>query len=88
MLLAARILKRIGHERTLLLAAFFYALRWGIQWLFPVPAVMVGIQVLHGLSFGLFYVAAVEYVAEASGKKCRRPAKACSTWFFPDWAGL
>ncbi len=88
MLLAARILRRIGHERTLLLAAFFYAMRWGIQWLFPVPAVMVGVQVLHGLSFGLFYVAAVEYVANASGKKMQATGQSIFNMVFSGLGGI
>lgn len=88
MLLAAKILKRIGHERTLLLAALFYALRWGIQWLFPLPAVMVGIQVLHGLSFGLFYVAAVEYVAKASGKKMQATGQSVFNMVFSGLGGI
>lgn len=88
MLLAARILRSIGHERTLLLAAFFYALRWGIQWLFPVAAVMVGIQVLHGLSFGLFYVAAVEYVAQASGKKMQATGQSVFNMVFSGLGGI
>lgn len=88
MLLAARIVRGIGHERTLLLAAFFYALRWGIQWMFPVPAVMVGIQVLHGLSFGLFYVAAVEYVAKASGKEMQATGQSIFTMVFSGLGGI
>ncbi|MNC16151.1 putative 3-phenylpropionic acid transporter [compost metagenome] len=88
MLLAAKILRRIGHERTLLLAAFFYALRWAIQWLFPVPAVMVGIQVLHGLSFGLFYVAAVEYVANAAGRKMQATGQSVFNMVFSGLGGI
>ncbi|MHA7964321.1 MFS transporter [Paenibacillus sp. CAU 1782] len=88
MLLAAKIVKGIGHERTLLLAAFFYALRWGIQWLFPIPSVMVAIQVLHGLSFGLFYVAAVEYVAAASGKEMQATGQSIFTMVFSGLGGI
>ncbi|MBW4084617.1 MFS transporter [Paenibacillus sp. S150] len=88
MLLAARILRRLGHERTLLLAAFFYALRWAIQWLFPVPAVMVGIQVLHGLSFGLFYVAAVEHVANAAGRKMQATGQSVFNMVFSGLGGI
>lgn len=88
MLLAARILKVWGHERTLLLAAFFYALRWAIQWLFPIPMVMVGIQVLHGLSFGLFYVAAVEYVAAAAGKRMQATGQSIFNMVFSGLGGI
>lgn len=88
MLLAAKILKAWGHERTLLLAAFFYALRWAIQWLFPIPMVMVGIQVLHGLSFGLFYVAAVEYVAAAAGKRMQATGQSIFNMVFSGLGGI
>lgn len=88
MLLAATILRRIGYERTLLLAAFFYALRWAIQWLFPIPVVMIGIQVLHGLSFGLFYVAAVEYVANAAGKKMQATGQSVFNMVFSGLGGI
>lgn len=88
MLLAAKILKAWGHERTLLLAAFFYALRWAIQWLFPIPMVMVGIQVLHGLSFGLFYVAAVEYVAAAAGKRMQATGQSIFYMVFSGLGGI
>lgn len=88
MLLAAKILRRIGHEQTLLLAAFFYALRWAIQWIFPIPSVMVGIQVLHGLSFGLFYVAAVEYVANVSGREMQATGQSIFNMVFVGVGGI
>ncbi|WP_438446959.1 MFS transporter [Gorillibacterium sp. sgz5001074] len=88
MLLASRVVNRLGHERTLLLAAVFYALRWAIQWLFPVPAVMMGIQILHGLSFGLFYVAAVEYVAAVSGKRMQATGQSVFYMVFSGMGGI
>lgn len=88
MLLAAKVLRSIGREKTLVLAAFAYALRWAIQWLFPIPSVMVSVQVLHGLSFGLFYVAAVEYVALVSGKEMRATGQSVFNMVFSGLGGI
>lgn len=66
MLLAARVIGRIGRERTMMVAAFVYVLRWGVQALIPLPSVAIAVQALHGLSFGFFYVAAVDYVSEVT----------------------
>lgn len=67
MLFAARVIRKIGRERTMMIAAFAYIVRWGIQAFVPIPAVALGVQLLHGTSFGFFYVAAVDYVAEVTG---------------------
>ncbi|WP_138752056.1 MFS transporter [Paenibacillus sinopodophylli] len=88
MLLAAKVVGRIGREKTLVLAALAYALRWAIQWLFPIPSVMIGIQALHGLSFGLFYVAAVEYVAAASGKQMQATGQSLFNMVFVGLGGI
>lgn len=88
MLLAAKVVKRIGREKTLVAAAAAYALRWAIQWMFPIPSVMIGIQALHGLSFGLFYVAAVEYVAIASGKQMQATGQSLFNMVFVGLGGI
>ncbi|WP_141499820.1 MFS transporter [Paenibacillus luteus] len=88
MLLAAKVVGKIGREKTLVLAAFAYALRWAIQWLYPIPSVMIGIQALHGLSFGLFYVAAVEYVAVASGKQMQATGQSLFNMVFVGLGGI
>lgn len=88
MLLAAKVVAKIGREKTLVLAAFAYALRWAIQWLFPIPPVMIGIQALHGLSFGLFYVAAVEYVAASSGKQMQATGQSLFNMVFVGLGGI
>ncbi|KQO17862.1 MFS transporter [Paenibacillus sp. Leaf72] len=88
MLLAAKIIAKLGRERTLVIAAFAYALRWAVQWLFPYPPVMIGIQALHGLSFGLFYVAAVEYVANVSGKDMQATGQSVFNMVFVGLGGI
>ncbi|WP_338543536.1 MFS transporter [Paenibacillus tundrae] len=88
MLAAAFILRKWGHERTMLLAAGAYMLRWGIQWLWPTPEVMIGIQVLHGLSFGFFYIAAVEYVASVTGREMQATGQSLFNMVFAGLGGI
>lgn len=88
MLIAAVVLKRIGHEKTLMLSAAAYVLRWAVQWLFPYPGVMVGVQVLHGLSFGFFYIAAVEYVAGVTGREMQATGQSVFNMVFVGLSGI
>lgn len=88
MLVAAFILRKWGHERTMLLAAGAYMLRWGIQWLWPTPEVMIGIQVLHGISFGFFYIAAVEYVASFTGREMQATGQSLFNMVFAGLGGI
>ncbi|WFR61558.1 MFS transporter [Paenibacillus amylolyticus] len=88
MLAAAFILRKWGHERTMLFAAGAYMLRWGIQWLWPTPEVMIGVQVLHGLSFGFFYIAAVEYVASVTGREMQATGQSLFNMVFAGLGGI
>ncbi|WFA87428.1 MFS transporter [Paenibacillus amylolyticus] len=88
MLAAAFILRKWGHERTMMLAAGAYMLRWGIQWLWPTPEVMIGVQVLHGLSFGFFYIAAVEYVASVTGREMQATGQSLFNMVFAGLGGI
>ncbi|MGW9527381.1 MFS transporter [Paenibacillus terrae] len=88
MLLASRVIRRIGLERTLLLGAVAYMLRWGVQLAFPDPAVMIAVQVLHGLSFGFFYIAAVEYVSHVTEKDMQATGQSVFNMVFAGLAGI
>lgn len=88
MLYASKIIRKLGRERTLLLGALIYVLRWGIQVAFPTPAVMVGVQVLHGLSFGLFYIAAVEYVSQITLPEMQATGQSVFNIVFSGFAGI
>lgn len=72
----------------MLLAAGAYMLRWGIQWLWPTPEVMIGVQVLHGLSFGFFYIAAVEYVASVTGREMQATGQSLFNMVFAGLGGI
>lgn len=88
MLYASKVIRRLGRERTLLIGALIYVLRWGIQVAFPYPSVMVGVQVLHGLSFGLFYIAAVEYVSQITSSEIQATGQSVFNIVFSGFAGI
>lgn len=88
MLVAASVLKKYGYEKTLMLASVVYMLRWAIQWLIPVPGVMIGVQTLHGISFGFFYIAAVEYVASITGKELQATGQSLFNMVFVGLGGI
>ncbi|MEK5178423.1 MFS transporter [Paenibacillus odorifer] len=88
MLFASKVIKKLGRERTLLLGALIYVLRWGIQVAFPYPSVMIGVQVLHGLSFGFFYIAAVEYVSQITSNEMQATGQSVFNMVFSGFAGV
>lgn len=88
MLFASRLISRLGRERTLLVGAVIYVLRWGIQVAFPYPSVMIGVQVLHGLSFGFFYIAAVEYVSQITSSEMQATGQSVFNMVFAGISGI
>jgi len=55
---------RARPERLLALAIGAHALRWWLNAAVTSPAGLLAVQVLHGLTFGLFYLASVQIVDE------------------------
>ncbi|MFS0725335.1 MFS transporter [Paenibacillus sp. 1P07SE] len=88
MFLSAYIIRFFGVERTMLMGAIAYILRWGLQWLYPIPSVMVGVQVLQGLSFGLLYVTAVEYMVRIVPEDMRTTGQSILAIVFSGLAGM
>lgn len=88
MFLSAYIIRLFGVEKTMLLGALAYILRWGIQFMFPVPSVMVGVQVLQGLSFGLLYVTAVEFMVRIVPEELRTTGQSILSIVFSGLAGM
>ncbi|WP_379139055.1 MFS transporter [Paenibacillus sp. sgz500958] len=88
MFFASKVIRKLGRERTLLIGALIYVLRWGIQVIFPYPAVMIGVQVLHGVSFGLFYISAVEYVSQITSSDMQATGQSIFNMVFSGFAGI
>lgn len=65
-LFASRITGRFGYRKVLSAGAFAMALRlFAVSFGLPMP-VLLATQLLHGISFGLFYAAGVQYANELS----------------------
>lgn len=48
----------------IIIGGFIYSLRWFIYALISNPMIILAFQVLHGLTFGVFYLAAMAYVSK------------------------
>ncbi|MDP2313784.1 MAG: MFS transporter [Pseudomonadota bacterium] len=58
------ILARLGAPRALLLAALAGVPRWALTAWVADPAALVAVQLLHGVGFGVFWIAGVQLMAE------------------------
>jgi len=88
MMVAARVIARIGREWTMLWSAIAYILRWGVQAFVPNPTVAIAIQVLHGVSFGFFYVAAVDFVSRSARRELQATAQSVFAMVSFGFAGI
>ncbi|MNN19697.1 putative nucleoside transporter YegT [compost metagenome] len=88
MLVAAKVMNKYGRERTLVLASVVYALRWALQAVFPYPFVAISVQVLHGISFGFYYVAAVNYVSVEARKELQATGQSLFSMVSAGFAGI
>lgn len=68
--------RRVGANTVLATAGVVYALRWYLYSVVTVPGVLVGLQVLQGLSFGLFMPTAVIMVGEMAPPELRTSGQA------------
>jgi len=64
MILAGRLMRRIGAAGLLKVAFFMYALRWLLLSFIQQPIWAVAAQLLHGLSFAAFLTGGVTYLSE------------------------
>jgi PPP family 3-phenylpropionic acid transporter len=61
---ASPILRRLGAANALLVAALVGTLRWGLTAALADPVALVAVQALHAVSFGFFWLAGVQMMAE------------------------
>ena len=62
------ILTRFGARRMMVIAICFYIVRFGLLSFAPSPEWVIGAQVFHGLSFGLFLIASVTLAHRLVGR--------------------
>ncbi len=65
-ILSGRLFKRYGYHPVLASAAFAGAIRWFVLSMEPSFPMLLASQMLHGITFALFYAAGVNYAYEMS----------------------
>src|SRR6056297_88763 len=66
-----KIIEKLKMNRIVFLISLSFSIRWILLFLYPVKAVILASQLLHSLTFGLFYAVGVNYVSKISGEKFR-----------------
>jgi PPP family 3-phenylpropionic acid transporter len=64
MALSARVIRRVGAERLMAFALLVATLRWWLLSFSTGAAALLGLQLLHGITFGYYYVSAVTLIHE------------------------
>jgi len=54
--------KKLHPLIFVIIAGILFTIRWFVYGLVTVPIVIIVLQVLHGLTFGVFFIAAFDYV--------------------------
>ncbi|MFO0559590.1 MAG: MFS transporter [Polyangiales bacterium] len=75
MLWGAPLLTRLGPHRSLALAFAASALRWILLGRWTSPTAIIGLQLFHALTFGCFYLAAVQTIERESPPTIRASAQ-------------
>jgi len=66
---AGPLIRRFGLRRMFLVSFFAIVVRLLLYALFPVRPAIIAAQLLHGITFALFYASAVRYVSRIAGFK-------------------
>lgn len=75
--LATRFIGRFGAPKLILGCAMLQSVRWLLVWASTTPGQLIVISLIHCLTFGLFYAAAVTYMNSHAG-----PLKASAQTMF------
>lgn len=87
-LLSGMFLSRYKEVVLLALAATTYSVRWLLFAITTNPDLIILIQLLHGLSFGLFYMSAVSYISKRVPPELRASGQGLLATFGGGIAGI
>jgi PPP family 3-phenylpropionic acid transporter len=76
MLRASTLIARADNSRILVLCAGIAAFRWFMLAMFTHPAVLLAVQVLHGFTFGLWYLALTAHMQKKVSEDVRTSVQA------------
>jgi PPP family 3-phenylpropionic acid transporter len=82
MVYGTRLLRKWGAKRLIALGFFFYGARLILYAVMPRPEWVLGINWLQGLSFGFYWVGAVNYVSQITPDHLRATGMSMLTSFF------
>lgn len=68
---SSRIIKKNSFSRIIAVISIGFIIRWLLLSLFPYTPIILLSQLLHSITFGLFFAVGVDYVDQISGKKFR-----------------
>lgn len=86
--LSALLFARFNELILLALASIIYSLRWFLFATTNDPNLIITIQLLHGLSFGLFYMSAVSYIGKIVPPELRASGQGLLSTFAGGVAGI
>jgi hypothetical protein len=68
-------LKRLGWRTTLIIGILGHAARFGVYSFFPTPAIIVAVQILHGICYAFFFATVYIFVDTYFPKDARSSAQ-------------
>jgi hypothetical protein len=70
------VLKKLGWRKTMIIGILGHAIRFGVYARFPdIPAVIVGVQILHGICYAFFFATLYIFIDEQFPKDIRTSAQ-------------
>jgi MFS family permease len=75
MLYGGRLITRYGSQRVLQLSFFTLAVRFILYGLLTSPALVVAVSMVHGITFGVYWIASVAYTDELAEPHLRATAQ-------------
>lgn len=88
LLLIGRLMKRWNEMLILVVAALAYSVRWALYGMADNPAVLIAAQALHGVTFPLFLVAAIQHLTNIVPGELRASGQAAFAVTFGGLGGM
>jgi PPP family 3-phenylpropionic acid transporter len=82
MMFGSRLLYRLGAKKMMALGFFFYGLRMLFYGLMPAPEWALAIGMMHGVSFGFYWLGGVNYVSQITPDHLRATGQSMLATFF------
>lgn len=88
LLLSGRILNKYGELKVFVCAALLYAIRWALYGQAHDPSMLVFAQLLHSVTFPLFFVSSIQFIAKISPEELRSTGQTAFAAVFGGLGGV